>query len=149
MATRVAGETVAVRIIGLDGPGRSCPGPDGIAIGIQREKDVLDPTPSSSDDIRFDASIGVVRRDGAIDFRGPYVHGPKAERILYLAWVAVRGGEMVARIKLRLADIDPGLIDRAIRDDTTLVATLPLVNANGKPMSGGVRPPAVQWSVEP
>ena len=71
MARRIAGTTVAVRIVGVDGPGRSCPGPDGIALGIQREKDVLDAVPSSSEEIRFDAGFEVVQGDDALDFRVP------------------------------------------------------------------------------
>jgi hypothetical protein len=149
MTRRMAGTTVAVRIVGDGGPGRSCPGPDGIALGIQREKSVLDAVPSSSEVIRFDAGIEVVQADGTLDFRGPYVHGPKGERFLYLAWVGIRDGELVARIKLRLHDIDPGLLDAAARDGGTLVATVPLVNAQGKPASGSVRPPLVQWSLVP
>lgn len=148
MASRIAGTAVAVRIVGVAGPGRSCPGPDGIALGIQRGKEVLDAVPSSSEEIRFDASFEVIQGDDAVDFRGPYVHGPKGDRFLYLAWVGIRDGEMVARIKLRLNDIGPGLLAAAIRDGGTLVATLPLVNAQGKPASGSVRPPVVQWSLD-
>ncbi len=148
MSRRITGSAVAVRIVGDGGPGRSCPGPDGIALGIQREQEVLDAVPSSSDEIRFDAGIEVVHGDHTLDFRGPYVHGPKGERFLYLAWVGIRDGEIVARIKLRLGDIDPGLLATALRDGGTLVATLPLVNAQGKPASGSVRPPVVQWSLE-
>lgn len=144
-AVSTTGTTVAVRITGTGGPGRSCPGPDSIALGIQRNKDVLGAAPSSSREIRFDASIEVIERDGTLDFRGPYVHGPKGERILYLAWVTMRDGEMVARIKLRLNDIDRALLDSARQQGGILVATLPLVNAQGRPVSGGVRPPAVQW----
>lgn len=147
MAGRIAGEVIAVRITGVDGPDRSCPGPDGIALGIQRKQDVLDPVPSSSDAIVFDAEIEVVPADGGADFRGPYVHGPKGDRFLYLAWVTVREGEMVARIKLKLADIDPDLIAQAIRDGGTLAVQVRLLNAQGKPASGSVRPPAVTWSL--
>ena len=147
MTRRINGTAVAVRIVGDGGPGRSCPGPDGIALGIQRGKEVLDAVPSSSEEIRFDAGIEVFQGDDVLDFRGPYVHGPKGERVLYLAWVGIRDGEMVARIKVRLHDIDPGLLEAAVRDGGTLVATVPLVNAQGKPASGSVRPPLVQWSL--
>ena len=139
--------TIEVVIEGIDGPGRACPGPDGIAIGIQRDKEVVDAVPSSTASPRFHATIGVTGEDDATDFRGPFVHGPKGDRFLYLSWVGIRDGALHARIKLKLADIDPALLAQPADTGTTLTGRVQLVNAQGKPASGTVRPPQVTWSL--
>jgi hypothetical protein len=143
MATR----TMSIRIEGTDSPARSCTGPDGVAIGIQRGKEVLETVPSSSVEPCFHAEVEVTGDGDDIDFRGPYTHGARGDRFLYLAWVGIRDGSMVARIKLKLADISPHLLEKAA-DGGTLVGRLSLVNAQGRPVSGSVRPPHVAWAVD-
>lgn len=139
--------TVPVVIEGLESPGRTCAGPDAIGIGIQRRSEVEQVVPSGTASPRFSAGIEI-RRDGdALDFRGPFVHGPKGDRFLYLAWVSLPEGEMVARIKLKLNDIDPQLLAQAWGDGDALVARLSLRNRQGKPATGSVRPPNVAWTV--
>jgi hypothetical protein len=137
--------TVVLRIEGTDPPAASCPGPDGVAIGIQRGPTVIDAMPSSTPDPRFHAELEIVTDGEATDFRGAYVHGPRGDRFLYLAWVGIRDGNMVARIKLKLADIDPGLLETAASSGGPLIARLRLVNPQGRPVSGSVRPPNVEW----
>ena len=139
--------TIVLRIEGADPPVASCPGPDGVAIGIQRGPMVVDAVPSSTPAPRFHAGIDIVTGDDATDFRGPFVHGPRGDRFLYLAWVGIRDGSMVARIKLKLNDIDPGLLETAATNGGPLVARLRLVNSQGRPVSGTVRPPNVTWSL--
>lgn len=144
-----ATRTIQIVIEGVDGPGRACPGPDGVAIGIQRGTEVLEQAPSSCETPTFRAEVEVATtgEGGEPDFRGPWVHGPKGDRFLYLAWVAIRGGDLVARIKLKLADIDPALLAEAATGGGTLLARVRLVNRQGKPASGTVRPPDVTWSL--
>ena len=59
----------------------------------------------------------------SIDFRGQFVHGPVADRFLYLA---LRGanGAWVRRMKVGLGGITHALISTAHADGTTLVATI-------------------------
>ncbi len=139
--------TVPVMIEGLEGPGRTCTAPDAIGIGIQRQSEVVQVVPSSTGSPQFHAEIEI-RRDGeTMDFRGPFVHGARGDRFLYLAWVSLRDDAMVARIKLKLNDIDPGVLAQARIDGTTLTARLSMLNRQGKPASGSVRPPDVAWTV--
>jgi len=145
--TATASRTISVRIEGTDPPARSCAGPDGVAIGIQRGKEVLEQVPSSTASPIFHGKIDITTGEGALDFRGPYAHGIRGDRFLYLAWVGIRDGGAVARIKLRFADVDDGLLANAAGGDT-LVGRLSLVNPQGRPVSGTVRPPAVTWSLE-
>jgi hypothetical protein len=140
---------LTIRIEGTDPPSRSCPGPDGVAIGIQRVKEVIDQVPSSTETPCFTATVNLVPGDAEPDFRGPFVHGPKGDRFLYLAWVGRRDGATIARIKLRLGEIDPALIRQAAAGGATLTGRLRLVRDDGRPVSGSVRPPAVTWSLDP
>jgi len=90
----------------------------------------------------------VVGDDGAIDLRGPAVHGKKGERFLYLTWgdVATPGSfAMFRRAKLMVNDIEPELLAGAARIDGTLVASLPLTDERGCPRCARVKPPVIGW----
>lgn len=138
---------VRIVIEGIDSPGRTCTGPDGIGLGIQHGKEVVQVVGSSTESPRFEADLTLVRTDDGPDFRGPYVHGPRGGRFLYLAWVSMPKQETVARIKLLLNDVHPALLDVVGTGDGSLRARVSLTNASGKPASGSVRPPLVAWSV--
>jgi hypothetical protein len=49
--------------------------------------------------------------------------------------------------KLRLVDVDPGLIEQALRPGHTLVARIRLTDAKGNPICARVHPPYLTWSV--
>jgi hypothetical protein len=49
--------------------------------------------------------------------------------------------------KLRLADVDPGLVEEALRPDCRLVARVRLTDAKGNPICARVRTPDVRWQV--
>jgi hypothetical protein len=48
--------------------------------------------------------------------------------------------------KLRLVDVDPGLIEQAMRPGHTLVARIRLTDARGNPICARVHPPYLTWS---
>ena len=139
--------TVTIRIEGYDPPGSTCPGPDGIGLGIQQGREVVGVLPSSTESPRFAGEITVVADGETVDFRGPYVHGPKGDRFLYLAWIHLKSREAMARIKLKLSDIDPELLASAA-EGGVLTARVRLTNRLGKPASGSVRPPDVAWTLD-
>ena len=135
---------LVVQIQGIAGPGATCTGPDSVFLGVQRLKDVEQVVPSSAPEPTFRLEAEWVSGEGGMDVRGPYVHGPKGDRFFYLAWLDGPAGSMVARIKLRVADI-PDDVRVAALASGGLEATLALVNARGEPRSGSVRPPDVTW----
>ena len=49
--------------------------------------------------------------------------------------------------KLRLVDVDPALIERALRSGHKLVARIRLTDARGNPVCARVHPPYLTWSV--
>jgi hypothetical protein len=84
-----------VRIVGTE-----LPGIGEITVGVQKGRETVDRVRGDADRAVFEFEIGV--RDG--DPRGPYVHGRRGERFLYLVWE--RDGVMFRRAKLMLAPVD-------------------------------------------
>lgn len=147
MTVTPVSHTIPIVIEGYDAPGRSCTGPDGIGLGIQRGSEVVDVLGSSAEAPLFHAQLSLISGDEGADFRGPYVHGTRGDRFLYLVWVTLPQSSMVARIKLRLNDIGTEVLAQAGQSGASLHARVRLTNASGKPASGSVRPPAVQWTL--
>src|SRR4051794_5069701 len=105
-----------LRIVGTDLPGRRFHDAgfteatwDGVHVGIQRGKEVVDLVPADAPEAVFDADIEVrPGRDGRPDQFGPYVHGRPGGRFLYLSWGVVSADgdfEMFRRAKLWLGHV--------------------------------------------
>lgn len=102
--------------------------------------------------VTFEAEFDVVSAAGGRDQRGPFVHGPKGDRFLYLTWGTGRGDApddhfgMVMRAKLKLADLSDAQLDAAAAGGT-IVATVDGTLPNGHPSCGSLKPPTIEWSV--
>jgi hypothetical protein len=166
----VAG-TMDVLIDGFDLPGLTCdPGP-GLAVhhtvhvalsGRDDDRPHLDmpgrrgaraiePVPGNAPSARWEAPVTVRRGDDGLDFGGPFVRGGRDDRHLGLAWGDVPGDgtlRLFRGAKLRLVDVDPGLIEAAMRPGHRLVARIRLADGKGNPVCARVHPPALTWSVE-
>jgi hypothetical protein len=82
---------------------------------------------------------------GAATVRIPLTH-------LGLAWGDVPGDgtlRLFRGAKLRLVDIDPRLVEEALRPEHRLVARIRLTDPRGNPVCARVHPPALTWSAEP
>jgi len=94
-----------------------------------------------------------VRRDAeGLDFSGPFVRGDRTDRHLGLAWGDVPGDgtlRLFRGAKLRLVDIDPRLVEEALRPGYRLVARIRLTDPRGNPVCARVHSPALTWSAEP
>ena len=78
-----------VRIVGVELPGRTCgdPRPGGLEyenvhVGVQRRKDVVDLVPGDAPGAEWNLTVDTVTKDGALDQRGPFVHGKRGDRFL-------------------------------------------------------------------
>ena len=140
--------TISFRLEGYDAPGKSCPAPDGIGLGIQEGQEVVGILMSSEPEPRFRGHLTIIPTDDGYKVGGPFVHGPASDRFLYLSWIHLKGRQIMARMKLRLADIDPGLLLQARDEGAVLVGKVKLTTDQGKPASGSIKPPLVTWSVE-
>ena len=94
-----------------------------------------------------DVEIGL-HEDG-FDFGGPYVRGVRDDRHLGLIWGDLLADGMLQVFrgaKLRLVDVDPGLIEQATRPGRPLIARIRLTDARVNPICARVHPPYLTWS---
>ena len=144
-------------VIGTNMPGKTFCQPDGstlenVCVGIQEGRDAVGLVPGDADSARWKTEIRVVTADdGAVDFRGPAVHGVRGERFVYLTWGNLAAGgtfAMFRRAKLMLNRIDPDLVSRALADDSGLACTVNLTDGRGGPRCARVDPPAISWTLD-
>jgi hypothetical protein len=161
--------TMTVVIEGSELPGRTCrPEPDGrghenvhVALGGRsadrpaltvpgRPGMAIEPGRGDAPAARWEWRVRVRRDDDGFDFAGPFVRGVRDDRHLGLIWgdlVADGTLQLFRGAKLRLVDVDPGLIEQALRPDHKLVARIRLTDAKGNPICARVHPPYLAWSV--
>jgi hypothetical protein len=111
-----------------------------------------EPVPGDSPSARWEVPVTVRRDTDGLDFSGPFVRGDRTDRHLGLAWGDVPGDgtlRLFRGAKLRLIDIDPRLVEEALRPEHRLVARIRLTDPRGNPVCARVHPPALTWSAEP
>jgi hypothetical protein len=163
--------TMTVLIDGFDLPGLTCsPGPEGehtsvhVALSGQDSSRpflempgrggarALEPVPGDAPSARWEVPVTVRRGDDGLDFGGPFVRGARDDRHLGLAWGDVPGDgtlRLFRGLKMRLVDVEPALIEAALRPGQRLVARIRLTDAKGNPICARVNPPYLTWAVEP
>ena len=163
--------TLSVLIDGFDLPGLTChPEPNGtvhrsVHVALTGRDDArpqldlpgrggaqaLEPVPGDAPSARWELPVTVRRGDDGLDFGGPFVRGARDDRHLGLAWGDVPGDgtlRLFRGAKLRLVDVEPGVIEAAMRPGHRLVARIRLTDASGNPVCARVHPPALTWSVQ-
>ena len=132
-----------LRIEGHDLPGRSCGGEhDDIHVGVQRKHEVIEQVPGDAKSATWTFEVTTkVDADGNRDFGGPFVHGKKGERFVYLSWGDGSGESftMFRRAKLLLSESPTA---------ESVVARIHLTDGKGMPMCARLKPPALEWSTE-
>jgi hypothetical protein len=161
--------TITAVIEGSELPGRTCrPEPDEpphenvyVALGGRatdrpavpvpgRPGMGIEPVPGDAPAARWEMPVTVRRDDDGFDFGGPFVRGVRDDRHLGLIWGDLMDDgtlRLFRGAKLRLVDVDPGLIEQALRPGHTLVARIRLTDAKGNPICARVHPPYLTWSV--
>ena len=162
---------LVVVIEGYDLPGRSCrPGPEGtgyhnvhVALpsnvkdrpGLavpDRRWQAAEAVPGDACSARWEVEVKIRRGEDGIDFGGPFVSGDRADRNLGLAWGEVPGDgtfRLFRGVKIRLVNVNPRIVEDALRPGHQLVARVRLTDARGNPICARVRPPDIAWSAEP
>ena len=143
-----------VAIAGVNLPGRVFCRPDGssmdnVHVGVQIRRDPAQLVRADESEAAWEVDVEVVRKDGALDFRGPAVQGKRGERFIYLTWgnVGPDGAfEMFRRAKLMLDRVEPRLIESAMKVGC-LEALVDLTDDRGGPRCARVDAPALRWSV--
>ena len=142
--------SITATIVGRKLPGQRFGEREEVHIGIQRGRDVVDSVPVTDADVQFDLTLDlVVGEDGcADDFRGPYVHGTRGARFLYLSWgqIGADGAfAMFGRVKLPLPALDADALARLKTGATPLTAVAELSDARGRPVTASLRAPQLVW----
>ena len=134
---------VALTGSGKDRPALTVPGTARLAI---------EPVPGDATTARWEFPVTVKRDDDGFDFAGPFVRGDRTDRHFGLVWGDVAGDgtlRLFRGTKFRFADIDPGVIERAMRPGHHLSVRYRMTDANGNPACASIRPPLVTFSAEP
>lgn len=146
-----------IHIEGSRLPGLTC-GPDSdfpharnIHVGVQRKDrpgELLGLHPGDAPSASWTLDCTATAVEDGIEINGPHVQNRLGGRFVYLSWGTVDENSvftMFRRAKLMLGDIDPAVIEAAMRTGH-LTARLSLSDAKGQPLCARVRPPAVDWS---
>jgi hypothetical protein len=146
---------VDIEIQGRNLPGRTFTSESrplgNVHVAVQERKEAVDQVVGDAPSATWTVSVQVtVSDDGALDWRGPCVHGRRGERFLYLTWGEVEPDgtfTMFRRAKLMLDRIDPRLVHEALRGAWGLIAAIDLTDERGGPRCARVDPPALQWEL--
>jgi hypothetical protein len=145
-------DQLTVEIEGFEMPGRSCAPDDAgeryenVHVGVQRKQDPEHLVAGDESSPVWTFPIDVRPRvDGAPDFGGPYVHGRRGERFLYLTWGTVDGEAftMFRRAKLVFADCPSDVLEDALGQGG-LHVRVRMKDGNGNPRCARVRD--AQWT---
>jgi len=138
--------TIEIECTGLPGAEN---GP--LALGIQRDEAITELESADAKQIVFKPILRARRNpDGSANFLGPFAHGPKFERFIYLNWVTMKGKvpmAQIGRIKLHLNHLKWDVVVRMAEANKPLRVKLALTNAKGKPVMASVREDVAKWNL--
>jgi hypothetical protein len=142
---------VTIEILCTNLPDAAWAGGGTLHLGIQNGDKVLDPTPVDRKSLVFRPVLRVRRHtDGSANFLGPFAQGPRSERFIYLNWVVLKDGAVIAapgRIKLHLSHIPWSSIESVVGAGKPIKVTLALSNSSGKPLFASFRADTAQWAL--
>jgi hypothetical protein len=137
-----AKKEVTLRIV-LEAP------PSGVAFGVQKGHgsayETVQIQQSSGSDLAFEFSVELTGEnvDGAADFRGPYVQGPRGGRFVYVDIGTLAGqhdSPWSRRLKIPLTGIHSTLLRRASSGTSqALEARVPGTGRDGTPSCASVK----------
>lgn len=137
---------VTFEIVCTDLPGA---GSSHLHLGIQRDKVMIEAATAESKRIVFKPTLRARRNaDGSVNFLGPFAHGPKAQRFIYLVWATTDGNvpsAVAGRIKLHLNHIQWRAVQKAATGNKPIRVRLALTNAKGNLVMSSVRPDVAKW----
>lgn len=122
------------------------PGQEGVLLGIQKDEEFFEPAATNVKRIVFRPLLRARRNaDGSANFLGPFAHGPKQERFIYLVWATVSPAARFGRIKVHLNHIKWADVEKAVKRKKPMTVTLELTKDDGKLVYASVRPGVAKW----
>ncbi len=142
---------IAIEVICTRLPGTQWCERGPVHLGIQKGEELVDPAPADLKRIVFRPVLRARQHsDGSANFLGPFAHGPRAERFIYLIWAVMQGKAPVARlgrVKIHLNHIEWQDVETAVARKKPMKVTIALTNAKGQPVFASVRPGAAAWEL--
>lgn len=144
-------QEITIEIVCTNPPGIQWGDRGPVHIGIQTDKELLEAVPANLKRVVFRPVFRVRKHaDGSANFLGPFAHGPRAERFIYLVWVIVQGTTPVAmlgRIKIHLNHIEWTRVEKAAAQKKAIKVTMALTNDKGKPVFASIRADQAKWEL--
>lgn len=121
-----------------------------VVMKIQKGRDgLLEPSSFDPGQHVFKFSISVDLSSGTPNFLGPFVHGPKSSRFIYLNSGTYAGQEATCwgrRAKLNLISVTTEMVTTILADPgSVLETTLQGVGSDGAPVCASVK--GLEWTV--
>jgi len=142
---------LTLEIICTDLPGLEYEGHLPLHLGIQEDDDIIETAPADRERIVFRPTLRVRKNaDGSANFLGPFAHGPRQERFVYLNWVVIKDkkqAERIGRIKLHLNHIAYADAEKAATRDKTMKVRLQLTSEKAKPVFASIRRDRARWEL--
>ena len=124
------------------------PGQKGVLLGIQKDEEFFEPSPTDAKRIVFRPVLRArPNADGSPNFLGPFAHGPKNERFIYLVWATVSPAARFGRVKVHLNHLKWADIEKAVTRKKPIKVTLELTRDDGKLVYASLRPGAAKWTL--
>ena len=125
------------------------PGQEDILLGIQKDEEFFEPSPTNAKRIVFRPVLRARRNtDGSPNFLGPFAHGPKNERFIYLVWATASPASRFGRVKVHLNHLKWADVEKAVARKKPMKVTLELTRGDGKLVYASVRPPGTaKWTL--
>jgi hypothetical protein len=120
-----------------------------VHVGVQRLREVVDLQPGDAATAGWSFDVVAKGSGDDIDFGGPFVHGRRGDRFIYLSWGVVEAGgfRMFRRAKLHFGDAGPGVLASAV-ESGRLRCRVRMTDRSGNPRCARVRPPDAVWTSE-
>ena len=136
--------TIEIHCIQL--PGTLWDGRGPVHLGIQKDNEIMEAAPADLESIVFRPVLRARKHsDGSANFLGPFAHGPRTERFIYLVWAT--SVAMLGRVKVHLNHITWTQVEKAVARNKPIKVTIPLTNTKGKPVCASVRADASRWEL--
>lgn len=120
-----------------------------VYLGIQKGQDVIHITPADRRQVTFQAAVRISqKKDGSLNFLGPYTYGSSTQRFLYLSWGEQQPDgtyTMFRRAKIHLSHLSWHDVSKALNANTPLTAELTLTDSRGGPLCASVDADHIQW----
>jgi hypothetical protein len=141
---------LTIEIVCTDLPGLEWEGRGDLHLGLQDGDELKEAVPANVERVTFRPVLRVRKHtDGSANFLGPFAHGPRTGRFIYLIWALLEGqppaGRMIGRVKVLLGHIGWGDVQRALARRRPIKVTLALTDKKGRPAFAAIPPDRAKW----